>query len=248
MQQQLPWKLQLQALTSLAWQVPDYPHSTPFFFAGRGIHCHDYDNSHNPCCCAAYLFLQHSLPQLPPQHYLTPQLSMSHSLAPQHSSQLLPQHSMPLLPQHSTPLLQTVESRLAGPETSLDIGSMQLPEASVVGKTACCQAGMGSKHCSSAALSSSAAAGAGSIGTCRICFEQVGHAAEHAIQDCAAASASHLSICLQQRRRCQLVMQQYVYKVCTKSNHTQLVSLLYDKHGMIEDCVLLLAGWHRQAR
>jgi hypothetical protein len=120
--------------------------------------------------------LQHSLPQLPPQHYLASQLSLSHALAPQHSTPLLPQHSMPLLPQHSTPLLQTVESRLAGPETSLDIGSMQLPGASVVGKTACCQACTGSKHCSSAALGSSAAAGAGSIGTCRICFEQVGSA------------------------------------------------------------------------
>ncbi|KAF6263338.1 hypothetical protein COO60DRAFT_456323 [Scenedesmus sp. NREL 46B-D3] len=97
---------------------------------------------------------------------------MSHSLAPQHSTPLLPQHSMPLLPQHSTPLLQTVESRLAGPETSLDIGSLQLPEA-IAGKTACCQTGISSKHCSSASPSSSAAAGAG-IGTCRICFEQDG--------------------------------------------------------------------------
>jgi hypothetical protein len=123
------------------------------------------------CTRATDLWLQHSLPQLPPQHYLTPQLSISHSLAPQHSTPLLPQHSMPLLPQHSTPLLQTVESRLAGPETSLDIASLQLPEASAAAGTAC-QPGLGPKHCSSASLSSSAAVGA-NIGTCRICFEQV---------------------------------------------------------------------------
>uniref|UniRef100_A0A383VTN4 RING-CH-type domain-containing protein n=1 Tax=Tetradesmus obliquus TaxID=3088 RepID=A0A383VTN4_TETOB len=149
---------------------------------------------------------QHSLPQLPPQHYLTPQLSMSHSLAPQ--------HSMPLLPQHSTPLLQTVESRLAGPETSLDIGSLQLPAASNLSASgnACkaCQAGsLGSKHCSSAASlgSSAAAASSASIGTCRICFEQDGidkpeDAANPLITPCQCTGSSKYvhRLCLKQWR------------------------------------------------